>query len=697
MGVLKFPDNTVFGLDIGTRSVVGTVGYRKPTGEFVILAQKSECHETRAMMDGQIHDVEKVTETVSKVKQELEDELDAVLTEVCIAAAGRVLKTVTVTADYELGESSIITEDMVYGLEMKGLELAQAQIKAEEKESGVFYCVGYSVVRYFLGGVQITRLEGHKASKISAEVIATFLPADVIDGLYLVCEKVGLKVLNLTLEPVAAINLAIPEKFRQLNLALVDIGAGTSDICITKGGTIIGYGMLPCAGDFFTESIMNELLIDFDTAEKIKLAASTKRKKVAFTDVIGKRHSVEVDSIKEILVKPFETLSTRISDKIKELNGGDRVGAIFIVGGGGKNPKFQEILSNTIELPSQRVVLRGQEVFTGIISPDHKPIKDPMLVTPIGICMNYYAKNNNFIVIKMNGQEIKLFDNGNVNVMDAIIGGGMSEKDVFPKRGKDLVFKVNGEERTLKGKKGDYSVVTVNDKEGAVTTALKNDDVVMVKPSTKGEDAVCTVGDLREAKEEIFFIVNGKKAGFAKVVLKSGEAVDPSYKIKDGDDITVCDFYTLKMLLEALNALEGMKVTINNKQIDLNDYDPDEKIIENYIVDVVPDKKEEVTEPVEEKTETAVESEAEDENTEEEEVEETDNKSGHDRTVTVTVNGTPVELKGKVMYTFVDVLDFYPFNTTSLQGSQIVSKKNGRSADFFTPVNEGDKLELFWV
>ena len=71
------------------------------------------------------------------------------------------------------------------------------------------------------------------------DVIATFLPQDVVDGLYTACERAGLHVANLTLEPIAAIRVAIPEKFRSLNMALIDVGAGTSDICVTSEGTII--------------------------------------------------------------------------------------------------------------------------------------------------------------------------------------------------------------------------------------------------------------------------------------------------------------------------------------------------------------------------------------------------------------------------------------------------------------------------
>ena len=90
----------VFGLDIGTRSIVGTVGYRVGTDRFVVVAQESVEHSTRAVIDGQIHDIPTVTRTISMIKDRLENQIQQPLTEVCIAAAGRVLKTKQVRARY---------------------------------------------------------------------------------------------------------------------------------------------------------------------------------------------------------------------------------------------------------------------------------------------------------------------------------------------------------------------------------------------------------------------------------------------------------------------------------------------------------------------------------------------------------------------------------------------------------------------
>ena len=695
MDQTRFPENTVFGLDIGTRSVVGTVGYRKPSGEFVIFAQNSVCHETRAMLDGQIHDIGKVTDTVCKVKFELEKELNTTLDTVCIAAAGRVLKTVNVRMDYDLGDEMPITEDMIYSMELMGMEQANRKLHADEKDGTEYICVGYSIVRYYLGNVQFTNLEGHRGKVISADVLATFLPKDVIDGLYSVCTNAGLRVLNITLEPIAAMNIAIPDRFRLLNLALVDIGAGTSDICITKEGSIIGYGMLPCAGDFLTESIMYELMTDFNTAEKVKLQVSGKRKKITYTDVMGTKQSVESSKIREILQKPFEKLTTLIADKIRELNGGEKVGAVFIVGGGGKNPDFAGMLAEAIGLPEQRVALRGEEVFSQIVTPDKKPMKDPMMVTPIGICMNFYEQNNNFILIKFNGVDIKLYNNGKLNVMDAVISFGMSEKDVFPKRGQDLKFTVNGKERCIKGKKGDSSVITVNGEEAGITTPIKLNDHVTLKASTMGEAGKCTVGELEELKNDISFIVNGKKAGFPKLVKVNGKMAERSCEISEGDEINIYDYYPMGILFDKLEVSEGFTVTVNNREIDLNGYDREEKLYDSYIIDIElkkPEIKEEIIRPVEKEPAPVLDNTVNTVNT----VAETEAVKPSPRNIQVTVNNTPVRLFGKPEYAFVDVLDFYPFSTSSLQGIRIVCKRNGVDADFFTKITNGDILELYW-
>ena len=102
---------------------------------------------------------------------------------------------------------TVITSEHIYTLDMLGIENAYNILRDEKKTDDIrFYCVGYSVKRYYQNDYIISNLEGHKAMSIKAELIATFLPNEVVDGLYAAVERAGLYVANLTLEPIAAIN-----------------------------------------------------------------------------------------------------------------------------------------------------------------------------------------------------------------------------------------------------------------------------------------------------------------------------------------------------------------------------------------------------------------------------------------------------------------------------------------------------------
>ena len=386
--MMKFPGQLVFGLDIGTRSIVGTVGYR--TGErFHVAAQCIREHETRAMLDGQIHDIHKVGTTINEVKIHLEEKIGRKLKDVCIAAAGRVLRTVTTHVEHEFSGDKEIDGEDIYALDSMGVEKAYEEFLETNDTEMKFYCVGYSVVRYYMNQYPIGNLEGHKAKSIGADIIATFLPDDVVDGLYKAVGLAGLEVVNLTLEPIAAIQVAIPEMYRMLNIALVDVGAGTSDISITKDGSIVAYGMIPIAGDALTEVIAKHCLVDFKTAEKIKREAGEKES-IEYKDIMGLTQTISREKIAEVSLPVIRNMTKLVADKIKELNGDKSVSAVFVVGGGGRLQGYTESLAEELDIQKERVAVRGEEVMQQIAFYEEDARKDSLMVTPIGICQFYF-------------------------------------------------------------------------------------------------------------------------------------------------------------------------------------------------------------------------------------------------------------------------------------------------------------------
>ena len=264
---LKPQGDTVFALDIGTRTVVGVLGFMD--GEtFRVTDTESVPHLKRAMIDGQVEDIEQVAKVARTVKETLEQRNSIRLTEVSVAAAGRALKTYRVSMDFDVSDKNTITADMVRTMEYETIQKAQKGIDEKySNEDAVFYCVGHSVVHYYLDDYAMVNLEGHKGDKVTIELIGAFLPEVVVEGLYAATDKTGLKVKSMTLEPIAAMNVIIPPEIRLINIALVDIGAGTSDIAIARDGAIVAYAMATVAGDEISEDIVRKFFVDFNMAE----------------------------------------------------------------------------------------------------------------------------------------------------------------------------------------------------------------------------------------------------------------------------------------------------------------------------------------------------------------------------------------------------------------------------------------------
>lgn len=729
--------NNVFGLDIGTRNVVGTVGYQTDDKKFVVTAQYVKEHETRAMLDGQIHDIGRVAKTIKEVKDELEKQTGQPLEEVCIAAAGRVLKTVTTHVEYEYAQESVVTGEDVHTLDLLGIEKAQEALKEVNDTSYKFYCVGYSTVKFFLNDEVFISLEGHKANKIGEDIIVTFLPEDVVDGLYAAVGQAGLSVANMTLEPIAAINVAIPENYRMLNIALVDVGAGTSDISITRDGSIIAYGMIPHAGDELTEVIVQHFLVDFNMAESIKLQSTTSDT-VTYKDIMSIEHTIPAKDVWDVAAPVVDNIAQEVSAKIRELNGDKTVSACFVVGGGGKIHGFTEKLAEDLDLPEERVALRGEEVLGDVTFEQEDIKKDPLLVTPIGICLNYYDQRNNFIMVRFNGERIKLYDNNRLTIVDAALQAGFPNDELFPKRGTPINFTVNGVARLVRGEAGDGAVVTMNGKPASINTPLEPNSEIVIEPSTAGEAAVYKISQLDEYNHSVItFIINGRRVSCPRFVQVNGELEPEDYSIRENDVIETRNYYTVRQIAQFMDLVidTDQMIFVNNEEAGL-----DTLVYENFSVEwktdeygvaridnntyndtqesdtdeasVLAEQDANSTESDNTVTRTSEQmmnqvldelhddfaKEAEASAVPENELQKNDiqEEDSSENTITVIVNGEPVELSGKDTYIFVDIFTHISFDLQAGKGRAIATVINGRDAQFSEELHEGDKIELYW-
>ncbi|MEE5989226.1 MAG: cell division FtsA domain-containing protein [Lachnospiraceae bacterium] len=736
----------VFGLDIGTRSIVGTVGYRE--GDvFYVLGQRSKEHETRAMLDGQIHDISAVAKSILEVKHELEKDLNLSLKDVCIAAAGRVLRTEETSVTLEFEGEKLVTGEDVAALNAMGIEKAYEQFQNDNDTELKFYCVGNSVIRYYMNGYQIGAVEEHKAHSIGCDMIATFLPDDVVDGLYRSVELAGLRVVNMTLEPIAAISVAIPENYRMLNIGLVDVGAGTSDICITRDGCVVAYGMIPVAGDAMTEIIAKNYLVDFNTAEEIKCGMSDKDV-VEYKDIMGLPQKVSKEDILNLIAPQIDEEAKLVAEKFKELNGGKPVSAVFVVGGGGTVEGYTNKLSEHLGIIAERVAVRGEEVLNRIVYKTEAE-KNSRMVTPVGICLNYYEQGSNFIYVTFNDERIKLYDGGNLAVVDAAMHASFPNEGLFPKRGPAVNYTINGRSAIKRGVPGDPAVIKVGGKDADMHTPIRANDVIEVKESTEGEAGHITLAELPEFKAVIKVNVNGSRILLPEFAEVNGEIKTGFYEIEDGDEIEMRDYYTVKEVKEFMDVIldDDVQVTVNNEPAD-----DDTKVYENFSIKWGLKKQEPVKEPEsdtaerEEVSGDASEVSPEDTNEEapEEPADSTSKEADEDydkdsdeafngdswedlpdgdadeegvkrpagdasedkgdggassdiqRNIIVQVNGKSITLTGKSKYVFVDVFDHIDFDLSQVRGSKLITDLNGKSAEYMQELSSGDIIEVRW-
>ena len=501
----------------------------------------------------------------------------------------------------------------------------------------------------------------------------------------------------MTLEPIAAIQVAIPERFRMLNIALIDVGAGTSDISITNDGCIIAYGMIPIAGDALTEVIARHCLVDFATAEKIKRQAG-EAEEITYEDIMFLPQKIKSKEVLSVTAPVVEDMARQVADKIKELNGGKSVSAVFVVGGGGKLPGYTEAVARDLDIVPERVALRGEEVMQQIVF-EEDTAKDSLLVTPIGICLNFYEQNNNFIFVSFNDRKVKIYDNNRLTVADAAMQAGFPNDGLFPGRGKALQFTVNGKQRIVRGEVGEAAVITVNGQPADIATPIHENDIIRVEHSTAGKRAEIRLSELTDKEESLFVHVKGSKVELPRLIMVNDTFTAPDYSITDGDNVEILNYYPLQKLLQYMDlGADGMSNIYVNHEL----AEADTKVYENFTVDFV--EADVFSSMADGEDGMAAGSGA---GAEPEKINVADDSTGEAGaeaeqtaetpvTIVVLVNREPVKLSGKPRYVFVDVFDQIHFDLSMQKGRSIITKLNGRPAQYMEPLRDGDTIEIYW-
>ena len=559
----------LFALDIGTRSVVGII-LEERDQSFHVVDILVEEHKERAMVDGQIHNVLKVAEAITSIKTQLEIK-HGPLEKVSVAAAGRALKTEQASIQMDIKNRPIFSEEDVSRLELFAVQKAQTNLvqKDVEKQSSHYYCVGYSVLYYRLDGEEIGSLVDQQGSVASIEVIATFLPRVVVESLLSALKRANLEMEALTLEPIAAINVLIPTSMRRLNVALVDIGAGTSDIAITDHGTVVAYGMVPNAGDEITEALSDHYLLDFPLAEEAKRAIN-KNDFIRIQDILGFNQNIPKDEVIEVIKPATAELATSISNEILRLNNNKPTKAVMLVGGGSLTPSLTSILAEKLELSPNRVAVRGIDAIQNLTKEEHIPVT-PELVTPIGIAIAAKRAPIQYMSVEVNNQIVRLFELKEMTVGDALLAANISARRLYGKPGAALAVQVNGRDIYIPGEHGKPAIIQLNGQEANTKTIIKSSDKIELLEGHDGKDAEATARDLLDDASVKTITCQEVMYSIEPIVTINDQKMSLDTSLKERDKITVETPQTVEQILLAiqkenyLSLLKPFTIMINEK------------------------------------------------------------------------------------------------------------------------------------
>ncbi|WP_233202908.1 cell division protein FtsA [Sporosarcina sp. P1] len=505
---------------------------------FHIVDLISKEHKERSMIDGQIHNIVSVASIIQEIKEQLE-EIHGPLKRVSVAAAGRSLKTAEGTVTVDISDRTLMSKEDINRLELVAVQNAQEKLLSahQSQEDDHYYCVGYSVLYYKLQDEQIGSLIDQKGKSATVEVIATFLPRVVVESLLAALKRADLEMEALTLEPIAAIHVLVPPSMRRLNIALVDIGAGTSDIAIVRDNTVTAYGMVPVAGDEMTEALSVHYLLDFPLAEQMKRQI-TEQEVLTVQDILGFEQKIPSEEVIDVIRPSVKHVALSIANEIKRLNHHSSPQAVMIVGGGGLTPTLTKEVSTQLDLPENRVAIRSLDALSGVTLSDQIEAS-PALVTPIGIAIAAQRAPIHYISLTVNDQSVRLFELKELTVGDALLAARITARQLYGRPGLALTVKVNGQWRTLPGEHGSSTTILLNGTEVGTKDLVGHQDHIELLFGKDGTDASATVRDVVDALEPIHYQLDGVTQTITGVMLLNGKTVTMDTEIADRDELIV--------------------------------------------------------------------------------------------------------------------------------------------------------------
>ncbi len=381
-------EKVVVGLDVGTTKVVALVGNTIEGMIEIIGMGRSESH---GLEKGVVVDIGRTVSSIRKAVEEAENMADVKIDTVYVGIAGKHITSINNSGTVSINRPDrIITEDDV----RRVVETAQAiQIPPESEMIHVI------PRQYIVDGQDgITDPVGMTGTRLEVDVHIVTGSITAVHNLVRCVESLGIGIRQIVLEPIASSLAVLSSAEKELGVILMDIGGGTTDISVFRGGDIWFSKVIPIAGEHITNDITVGLQTPIEEAELVKKMHGT-----ALVDSVGEDDKIEVATIggdekklvsKKRLAKIIEPRVEELLDlamqEVEDAGYRDLVPAGLVLTGG------TSLLKGLVEFANQRydVPVRRGKIPQGIHGL-RDIVESPIYATSIGL-LRYAVETTDF-------------------------------------------------------------------------------------------------------------------------------------------------------------------------------------------------------------------------------------------------------------------------------------------------------------
>jgi cell division protein FtsA len=299
-------ERVVVGLDVGTTKVVALVGNVVDGSIEVIGLGKAESH---GLEKGVVVDIGRTVTSIRKAVEEAENMADVKIDSVYVGIAGKHITSINNSGTVSINRPDrIIAQDDV----RRVVETAQAIQLPPESEM-----IHIIPRQYIVDGQDgITDPVGMTGTRLEVDVHIVTGAITAVRNLVRCVEELGIGIEQIVLEPLASSMAVLSSAEKELGVCLMDVGGGTTDISVFRGGDIWFSKVIPIAGEHITNDITVGLQTPIEEAELVKKTHGT-----ALVDSVGEDEKIEVATIggdeKKLVSK--KKLAKIIEPRIEEL------------------------------------------------------------------------------------------------------------------------------------------------------------------------------------------------------------------------------------------------------------------------------------------------------------------------------------------------------------------------------------------